>query len=138
MPFLTNYRERRDLARRLRQESTSEEEILWKRLKNRGLDGLKFRRQFPLGRFFADFCCLDKRLIVEVDGKHHHLEQVEADKERTLFLAEYGFRVVRINNDEVIRNIEAVCRKILNAAPLPSGEGGGATGEAKYENVNGR
>jgi len=134
MPFLTNYRDRRELARQMRQEKTCAEKILWRRLRNRKLGGLKFRRQFPLGRFFADFCCLDKRLIVEVDGKHH-LEQEEADLERTLVLAEYGFQVVRIDNDDVIRNMESVCRKILNAIPLPSGEGGGATGEAKHEDV---
>jgi very-short-patch-repair endonuclease len=118
MPFLTNYRERREIARQMRRESTSAEEMVWSRLRNRRLAGMKFRRQFPLGRFFADFCCLEQRLIVEVDGTHHR-EQATADEERTLFLAEAGFRVIRVENDEVIRSMESVCRKILKAIPLP-------------------
>ena len=72
-------------------------------------------------------------MIVEVDGMHHR-EQAEADTERTLFLVEAGFQAIRVENDEVLRSIESVCKRILKVVPLPSGDGGGAAGEAKHEN----
>src|SRR5256885_1095580 len=79
---LTTYPERKIGARRLRRNETEAENILWQQLRNRKLEGLKFRRQFPIGPFFADFCCLERKLIVEVDGGQHK-ENRENDENRT-------------------------------------------------------
>ena len=65
-------------ARKLRQSSTDAEKLLWQTLRNRRLNGLKFRRQHPIDTYIADFCCLEKRLIIEVDGDYH-LYTVEED-----------------------------------------------------------
>jgi len=69
-------------------------------------------------------------LIAEVDGIQH-LDQQQEDAERTLFLTDHGFQVIRIWNAEIIHDLDSVCKKILSAVPLPEGEGGGAAGEAQ-------
>ena len=137
MIFPTNYPERREPARRLRRILTDPERRLWSRLRGRNLEGLKFRRQFPVGPFFADFCCLEKRLIVEVDGSQH-ADTLEEDQARTLYMKEQGFNVIRFWNNEVLKSIDAVCEQILvdsrmlpHPNPLPEGEGGKCPGEAK-------
>ena len=61
----------RDRARALRAAQTEVERKLWQRLRNRQLDGAKFRRQHPIGSYIADFCCLDARLVIELDGSQH-------------------------------------------------------------------
>jgi len=137
MRDLTNYCERRETARELRRTQTDAERHLWARLRNRRLHGLKFRRQFPVGSFFADFLCLDRRLIIEVDGRQHAESQAE-DLDRTHFLAEQGFKVIRFWNNDVLKKTDSVCKEILNEAnknsdsqPLPEGEDGASPGEAK-------
>src|SRR3982074_1775860 len=94
-----------DRARHLRQEMTEAERKLWRSLRDRTLVGVKFRRQVPIGNFIADFCCLDCRLIVELDGGQH-AEQEDADALRSRFLAEKGFRVLRFWNDQVLNGAE--------------------------------
>jgi len=108
-------------ARRLRREATLAEALLWGKLRNRQLGGRKFRRQEPRAGFIADFVCLDRKLIIEVDGGQH-AEQSEADAARTARLAEDGFRVLRYWNNDVMGNIEGVLADIeaaLGAAPSP-------------------
>jgi very-short-patch-repair endonuclease len=73
--------------------------------------GLKFRRQEQIGRFIVDFACYEKALIVEADGAQHALEQ-ERDKERTLWLNEQGFKVLRFWNHEILTNIDGVLETI--------------------------
>jgi very-short-patch-repair endonuclease len=73
----------------------------------RQMDGQKFRRQQPLGRYVVDFVCLEKRLVVELDGGGH-TEQVASDAKRTAWLETQGFRVLRFWNHDVLRNMEAV------------------------------
>jgi very-short-patch-repair endonuclease len=107
-------------ARRLRKEMTPAEQALWKCLRSRHLQGLKFRRQHPLGRFIVDFCCTEHRLVIELDGDIH-CDQQEYDQVRTKTLQNYGYRVLRFSNDMVLRHIEKVLEAIVAAAtPLPS------------------
>lgn len=103
-----------DNARRLRREMTEVEARLWYQLRDRRLDGFKFRRQKPIGPYIVDFVCLDRRLIIELDGGHHAL-QVEADARRGAFLLAAGFRVLRFWNHEVLAHEVAVLERIHQA-----------------------
>ena len=98
-------------AREMRSHPTDVERDLWWRLRNRKLGGLKFRRQRPEGPYIADFVCLEAKLIVELDGAQH--EGSIADRHRTQDLKRMGFDVIRFSNDEVRRDIDAVCERIL-------------------------
>jgi very-short-patch-repair endonuclease len=101
-------------AKELRKVQTPAEQALWSRLRNRGLSGLKFRRQHPIGPFIADFYCAQHRLVIELDGGVHR-KQAEQDAKRTAQLAAYGFRVLRVQNEEVQTDLESVLRKIAEA-----------------------
>ena len=85
---------------------------MWSRLRSRQVAGFKFRRQFPIGPYFADFACLSARLIVEVDGEGH---TQEVDERKTAFLTARGFRVLRIPAQEVDDSIEDVIDQIFYA-----------------------
>jgi very-short-patch-repair endonuclease len=120
-----NYRERR---RELRQEATLAENLLWRHLRRKQFEGLKFRRQHQLGPFIADFYCSAARLVIELDGGQHFGVEVERyDRERTNYFESRGLRVIRFTNAEVTRNPESVIEAILEAIgapPLPAaGEG---------------
>ncbi len=78
------------LAKGLRGNQTDAEQKLWMRLRSRQIDGLKFRRQHVIGRYIVDFCCVERKMIVELDGGQH-VEQEEADGERTKYLSSVGF-----------------------------------------------
>lgn len=94
-------------ARELRRRMTDAERFIWSKLRNRRFGRFKFRRQVPLGPYIVDFVCLERRLIVELDGGQH-ARQVAYDEERTRWLAAQGFRVVRVWNHEVWESEEAV------------------------------
>jgi very-short-patch-repair endonuclease len=80
-----------EIARKLRREQTASEAILWEALRNRKLEGRKFRRQHPIGKFVVDFYCNAEGLIVEVDGSIHELpEQQELDRQRQFLLESLG------------------------------------------------
>ena len=85
---------------------------LWHHLRDRRLAGCKFRRQFSLGPYFADFACPEKRLIIELDGGQH-VDQFEQDAERSAYLQEQGFTVLRFWNDQVLLETDAVLEEIL-------------------------
>jgi very-short-patch-repair endonuclease len=103
-------------AKQLRQNSTDAERSLWRVLRSRQIAGHKFRRQQPLGRFIVDFVCLEKRLVVEVDGgQHHQQRQATYDSERTTWLEQVGFRVLRFWDHEILKEIEAVKETIARA-----------------------
>ena len=104
----------RQRARELRRNPTPAEAVLWERLRGRRLRGLKFRRQHPLGRFIADFCCPEHRFVVELDGDVHQM-LAERDQERSGQLEELGYRVLRFHNSEVEGNVEAVLEAIAGA-----------------------
>ncbi len=110
--------------------------MFWALVRRRAIDGLLFRRQQPVGPFFADFYCDRLRLVIEVDGDVHD-DQVERDAERTLYLAERGLQVIRFRNEDVLarpESIKAAIREVERSqldlspeAPLPAR--GGAGGE---------
>lgn len=105
-----------DRARTLRRDATEAEALLWYALREK-LPAAKFRRQVPLGSYFADFASHAAKLVVEVDG-NHHIEAAEHDAARTRFLNSEGYRVLRFWNNEVLQNLEGVLTRI--AANLPS------------------
>ncbi|MFQ5610590.1 MAG: endonuclease domain-containing protein [Anaerolineae bacterium] len=98
-------------ARELRQQMTPAEKTLWQRLRNKQLNGFKFRRQHPLGPFIADFYCPACRLVVEIDGDIHDL-QPERDAARTERFEQYGYRVIRFRNEQVLDDLEGVLTAI--------------------------
>jgi adenine-specific DNA-methyltransferase len=102
----------RDRARYLRHESTDAARKLWSRLRNRQL-GVKFRREYPVGPYVADFCCIEMGLIVEVDGgQHDQPEKRRYDETRTRWLEGAGFRVIRFRDGEVLKEMEGVIHRI--------------------------
>jgi very-short-patch-repair endonuclease len=103
-------------ARTLRQQPTPAERLLWSKLRNRQLDGIKFRRQQPIGEYIVDFVSFDKRLIIEVDGGQHSEHGLKArDNAREQTLTSSGYRLLRFWNNEVLQNIEGVVEKIRQA-----------------------
>ena len=98
-------------ARHLRQRQTRAEQVLWRALRNRKAGGLKFRRQYPIERFIVDFCCLERRLVVEVDGDSH--VNPERDAARDARLIKLGYRVVRVTNADVLENVEGTVDWLL-------------------------
>lgn len=94
-------------ARKLRELQTPAEQKLWSVLCNRQVDGLKFRRQHPMGKFIVDFYCGSNRLVIEVDGGGH-LDQEEYDAERTAWLEGQGYRVIRFTNLEILKDLNSV------------------------------
>src|SRR5579863_5283463 len=104
-------------ARELRKNETHAEEILWGRLRAKRLNGFRFRRQFPIGRFIVDFCCKEYRLVIELDGGQHAAKAVsEKDQNRTRQIEARGYRVMRFWNRETFENVEGVLEAILNEA----------------------
>ncbi len=111
-------------ARRLRNEMTAAETMLWRSLRDRGI-GAKFRRQVPIGPNVADFACVAARLIVELDGRHHDEPERQANDDlRDAWLAGKGWRVLRIPNDIVTGGGDIVIGRIRAALapPLPSSD----------------
>ena len=102
------------LAKRMRRNPTSNEAKLWELLRGRQLDGLKFRRQAPIGRYVADFVCYQRRLIIEADGPLHE-ENGAHDMARDAWLREQGFRVLRFPNAKIATNKDAVLSAIRRA-----------------------
>ncbi|MDA1324213.1 MAG: endonuclease domain-containing protein [Proteobacteria bacterium] len=101
-------------ARRLRKTPTDAEIRLWSRLRYQQLDGRRFRRQHPMGRYVVDFVCLAEKLIIEVDGGQHAIPSANEDA-RTLFLEKEGFRIVRFWNNDVLANTDGVLEAIREA-----------------------
>lgn len=103
------------LAKELRKSMTPAEVILWKRLRNRNLKGYKFHRQYPIGRYIADFYCDEIKLAIEVDGEIHiESERKEYDLIRQSEIESRRIRVIRFNNDEVLNNTENVIQSICS------------------------
>ena len=93
----------------MRTDSTQAENILWQAIRNRQLDGYKFKRQVPIENYIADFVCFEARLIIELDGEQHGSDPAVAyDEARTHFLHQEGFLVIRFPNHEVHRGFDAV------------------------------
>lgn len=110
-------REKTKAAKRLRREATPAERALWRRLKQRQLDHLKFRRQHPLGPYVLDFYCPELKLYVELDGGQHGFDNQRAhDNVRTAYLEGKGVRVVRFWNHEVLKDPVNVVDRIFHEA----------------------
>jgi very-short-patch-repair endonuclease len=98
----------------LRKSATDAENKLWYRLRNRNFENHKFRRQQILCGYIVDFVCLEKKLVIELDGGQH-AERIKYDLARTLKLEANGFKVLRFWNNEIFDNIDAVLGTIYNA-----------------------
>ena len=104
-------------AKAMRQQMTRAELRLWLHLRKHGIEGLRFRRQTPIGPYIVDFFCPEKKLIVEVDGGQHSFPaRTRHDSARDAWLAEQGYKVIRFWNEEVMKGLDAVCSAILAAA----------------------
>ena len=101
-------------ARALRNSPTDAERRLWFHLRKRSLRGFKFRRQFPIAGFIADFACIEAQLVVELDGGQH-ADAVAYDAMRTRKLQANGYRVLRFWNNDVLARTPAVMEVILRA-----------------------
>ena len=99
-------------ARALRQRMTDAERLLWRHLRNRELGGWKFKRQYPVGPFIVDFICVEKNIVIEVDGGQH-AENEELDLQRSAYLNKMGYRVLRFWNNQVLQETEAVLEAIF-------------------------
>ena len=99
-------------ARQLRQQLTPAEARLWEAIRNRQLNGLRFRCQHPVGRFIVDFYCPVYKLAIEIDGDIH-LERIEYDAARTDRLEDYGYLVVRFKNEEILTDLDRVLDEIV-------------------------
>jgi very-short-patch-repair endonuclease len=106
-------------ARDLRARPTPAEEILWAKLRGRRLAGLKFRRQHPVGQFVVDFCCPDRRLVIELDGAVHLLpNQRQRDAERETLLAAAGYTILRFPNTAVHDDLPTILATIQATAEV--------------------
>jgi len=117
------------IAKSLRKNNTDIEKLVWRYLKARQFEGIKFRRQQPIGKYIVDFVCFEKKIIIEIDGGQHSVAK-ERDEERDNWLSGQGFKVLRFWNNEILENIEGVLELIRNHCllhpplnPLPSREG---------------
>lgn len=106
--------ERTDNARSLRSDMTLAERQLWNALRGKQLHGYRFRRQHPIGPYIADFACIEKSLVIELDGGQHQ-DQVEYDERRTAFLQLQGWQVLRFWNNDVLNNLEGVLASVVDA-----------------------
>ena len=97
----------------LRRNTTDSERRLWAALRDRRLQGYKFRRQHPIGRFIVDFACTKHRLVIEADGGQH--DENMADALRTAWLESQGWRVLRFWNNDILANTEGVMETVLQA-----------------------
>jgi very-short-patch-repair endonuclease len=115
------------LAKNLRKNLTDAERFLWKHLRAKQVEGLKFRRQEPIGKYIVDFVCFEKDLIIEVDGGQH---SEAVDSGRDAWLRSQGFTVLRFWNHDILQNIEGVLEVILRTcsqrtpSPTPPIKGG--------------
>jgi very-short-patch-repair endonuclease len=117
----------RNAAKSLRKQSTNTELFLWFHLQAKQLEGLKFRRQQPIGKYIVDFVCFGKKIIIEVDGGQHSIK--DDDRERDEWLEKEGFKVLQFWNNEVLSNISGVLEVIRShclksPSPTPPLQGG--------------
>ena len=106
-------------ARTLRKSETDAERKIWQLLQSRALKGAKFRRQHPVGSYVVDFMCINEKLIIELDGSQHQ-PQKSYDAQRTAFLEQAGYRVIRFWDNDVLLQTESVMQAIFDALGSPS------------------
>jgi len=106
-------------ARSLRSDMSLAEYRLWQAIRGRQLEGFRFRRQHPIGPYIADFACVDKSVVIELDGGQHQ-DQVAYDERRTAYLESQGSTVLRFWNNDVMNNLDGVLARVvevLTSAP---------------------
>lgn len=111
---MTRYYTQKSLnfAKHLRTGQTDCENILWQYLRGKRLNNIKFRRQVPIGKYVVDFVNLGKKLVIELDGSQH-IDNLEYDKERTEYLTQNGYKVIRFFDNDITGNIENVLNSII-------------------------
>tara|TARA_B100000315_G_C14166438_1_gene402501 strand:+ start:150 stop:533 length:384 start_codon:yes stop_codon:yes gene_type:complete len=101
------------LAQSLRKRLTTSEKLLWQQLRRRQFHGYRFRRQTPLGPYIVDFLCVERMLVLEVDGDSHHYPRAkQKDQTRSAYLRERGFTVIRFSNSQIVESLDDVLEKI--------------------------
>ena len=110
--------------RELRQRQTKAESLIWTVLRAKRLAGLKFRRQHPLGPYIVDFACIEKDIVIELDGGYHE-HQYDKDRVRQAFLESQGWQVLRFSNEDVLLDVEALAISIAGRAESPLFSKGG-------------
>jgi type I restriction enzyme, R subunit len=123
LQYVDDYKKRQ--CRELRQKSTKAELIFWQALRNRKIQGLKFRRQQVIEGFIVDFYCEEMKLVIELDGSaHENIEQQKIDDQRKRVFERRGLSEIRFSNDEIVNNLPKVIEKIAaRKVPSPGGEG---------------
>ena len=120
-----------NIARMLRKRSTNAENLLWKKLRGKQLEGYKFRRQEPVGPYIVDFVNFEKGIVIELDGGQHAIER-ENDKKRDAWLNAEGFNVLRFWDNEIFDNLEGIVevvrKRLFSPSPGPSHKGRGDMG----------
>jgi very-short-patch-repair endonuclease len=112
------------LARDLRRQQTSAEELLWQLLRDRKLLGVKFRRQHQFGDYIADFFCREANVVIECDGEVHNRNDArQHDRNRDAYMISQGLRIVRISNHRILNETESVLFEIQNHLSASSGSG---------------
>lgn len=101
-------------ARSLRGNMTDAERFLWQSLRGKQLDNFRFRRQHPIGKYIADFACIETKLVIELDGGQHQ-DQIAYDERRTAYLQAQGWQVLRFLNNDVLNNLDGVLSSIAVA-----------------------
>ena len=102
------------IARKLRHSQTSQELKLWNLLRNRKFNGYKFVRQYPIGDYIVDFACRKKKIIIELDGGQHNTpEIIEYDKNRSKYIEQKGYKILRVWNNDIDNNLEGVYEWLL-------------------------
>ncbi len=110
--------ERTKRSRDLRINATDAEKKVWQQLRLRNLSGYKFRRQHPIGNYIVDFVCLERKLIVELDGGQHQ-DSLEYDSKRSERLEGKGYRVIRFWDNEALQDTDAVIKAIFENLATP-------------------
>jgi len=110
MRTIHNVKALKKIRKKLRNNATLHERILWSRLKS-SKQGFKFRRQHSIGKYIVDFYCPQKRLTIELDGSQH-IEDKQYDEERDNYLSNLNFTVLRFYNSDINTNLEGVIQKI--------------------------
>jgi 5-methyltetrahydrofolate--homocysteine methyltransferase len=116
----TSWHYLRDFARENRRQMTEAEHLLWSQLRNRKLGGFKFRREHPIGPCIVDFACVDRALVIEVDGGIHDVRK-EHDALRERVIVREGYRVIRFRNAAITANLREVLTSIAAALNTPKG-----------------
>ena len=115
-----------EYAKQLRTNMTKEEQMLWNIVRAKRFYGYKFKRQVLIGEYIVDFLCLEKKLIIELDGgQHNEAKNIKYDEARSQYLKNNGYQVIRFWNNDIQENIEGVCEVILQnlmkkVNPLPN------------------